>query len=339
MFNKGRGFCYNQSMNKPTIFSGIQPSGRLHIGNYLGALSNFASLQDSGNYNCFFTIVDYHSISETYEAKDKPGQILDLAANFLAAGLDPKKSTLFIQSHVPEHLELAWILNSVTPIAELERMTQYKDKAQRQAQNINAALFNYPVLMAADILIYHATLVPVGVDQKQHLELTNVLARKFNRRFGQYFAEVEPLWTKFPKVMDLKRPEQKMSKSVPEGCIFLDDEPEEIRRKLQKAVTASEAGKKSPGEENLMELLAHFGTADEVKHFSDAQKSGSLKYSELKEVLAKDIAGYFAEFREKKKALLAKPELLKSTLEEGAARAKQTAVKTLQEVKKLIGLF
>ena len=326
-------------MNKPTILSGIQPSGRLHIGNYLGALSNFTQLQNSGKYNCFFTIVDYHSISETYDPKDKPGQILDLAANFLAAGLSPEKSTLFVQSHVPEHLELAWILNSVTPIAELERMTQYKDKAQRQAQNINAALFNYPVLMAADILIYRADEVPVGADQKQHLELTNVLARKFNSRFGEYFNEVKPIWTRFPKVMDLKRPENKMSKSVPEGCIFLDDEPEEIRRKLQKAVTASEAGKQSPGEQNLMSLLGHFGTADEVKYFSDAQKSGSLKYSELKEALAKNISAYFTEFREKKKRLMAKPEYLKQILDEGSSRAQKVASATLKEVKQKIGLI
>jgi tryptophanyl-tRNA synthetase len=236
-------------------------------------------------------------------------------------------------------LELAWILNSVTPIAELERMTQYKDKAQRQAQNINAALFNYPVLMAADILIYHATLVPVGVDQKQHLELTNVLARKFNRRFGEYFAEVEPLWTKFPKVMDLKRPAQKMSKSVPEGCIFLDDEPEVIRHKLQKAVTASEAGKKSPGEENLMELLGHFGKPEDVREFKKQQADGTLKYSELKEVLAQNIAEYFKELREKKQALLAKPNQLKDILADGAVRARKIAGKTLQEVKNKIGLL
>ncbi len=339
MFNKGRGFCYNQSMNKPTIFSGIQPSGRLHIGNYLGALSNFANLQNSGNYNCFFTIVDYHSISETYDPKDKPGQILDLAANFLAAGLNPEKSTLFVQSHVPEHLELAWILNSVTPIAELERMTQYKDKAQRQKKNINAALFNYPVLMAADILIYHADEVPVGADQKQHLELTNVLARKFNSRFGEYFKEVRPIWTRFPKVMDLKRPEQKMSKSVPEGCLFLDDTPEEIAKKLKGAVTASEAGKQSPGEENLMALLGHFGNEEEIKYFSDVQANGSLKYSELKEALAKDIAAYFAGFREKKKELMAKPEYIKQILDEGSSRARKVASATLKKVKEKIGLL
>lgn len=326
-------------MHKPTILSGIQPSGKLHIGNYLGALSNFVRLQNEGRYQCFFTIVDYHSISEDYNPKDKPGQILDLAANFLATGIDPEKSTVFIQSHVPEHVELAWIFNAITPVAELERMTQFKDKAQRQTKNINATLFNYPVLMAADILIYKAAAVPVGFDQKQHLELTNVIVRKFNHRFGKTFEEIKPLWTKFAKVMDLKRPENKMSKSQPDGCLFLDDSPAEIASKIKKAVTATESGKESPGEQNLMELLSHFGESDEISTFKKQQAAGTLKYSELKEALAKDIADYFAEFREKKKSLLAKPEHLKSVLVDGAARARKVASQTLKEVKHKIGLL
>ena len=317
----------------------MQPSGRLHIGNYLGALSNFITLQNSGEHNCFFMIVDYHSISEAYDPKTKPGQILDLAANFLAAGVDPKKSTIFVQSHLSEHTELTWIFNCVTPIAELERMTQFKDKSARQAKNINAALFNYPVLMAADILLYKPAAVPVGVDQKQHLELTNTIVKKFNNRFGKTFTEIKPLWTKFPKVMDLRRPENKMSKSDPGGCVFLDDGPAEIHAKLKKAVTASESGKDLPGEQNLMELLGHFGKADEVKHFADEQKTGKLKYSELKEALAKDISEYFSEFREKKKELLAKPEYIKQVLDEGSSRARKVASATLKEVKGKIGLL
>jgi len=326
-------------MNKPTIFSGIQPSGRLHIGNYLGALSNFVTLQDSGNYNCFFSLVDYHSISENYEPKEKRMMVLDLLANFLAAGLNPEKSTILLQSQMPEHTELAWIFNCIIPVAELERMTQYKDKAQKQIKNINMGLLDYPVLMAADILIYKATAVPVGIDQKQHLELANVIARKFNNRFGNYFEEVKPLWTNFPKVMDLKRPDKKMSKSDPAGCIFLDDEPAEIQKKIKSAVTASEAGQKSPGEENLMLLLAHFGQTGESAHFLNQQKAGTLKFSELKEALAKDIADYFADFREKKKELLAKPEYLAAVLGDGASKAKKVATETLLEVKQKIGLL
>lgn len=325
-------------MQKTTLLSGIQPSGKLHIGNYLGALNNFVSLQENKEYECFFTIVDYHSISEDYSPEEKQKQILDLACDFLASGLDPKKSTLFIQSLVPEHTELAWILNSVTPVAELERMTQFKDKAQKQTKNINAALFNYPILMASDILIYKTQKVPVGVDQKQHLELTNVIARKFNNRFGNTFEEIEPLWTNFPKVMDLKHPLQKMSKSDPLGCIFLDDEPEEINKKLKSAVTASESGKESPGEKNLMELLKYFGKNDEIQEFNKQQTNGTLKYSELKEILAKDIANYFANFREKKKMLLQKPEEVKAIFLEGSKKAREIAHKTLQEVKQKIGL-
>jgi tryptophanyl-tRNA synthetase len=240
---------------------------------------------------------------------------------------------------MPEHTELAWIFNCITPVGEMERMTQYKDKAQKQVKNINMGLFDYPVLMAADILIYKATLVPVGIDQKQHLELANVIARKFNNRFGQYFEEIKPLWTNFPKVMDLKRPDKKMSKSDPSGCLFLDDSPEEIAKKLKQAVTASEAGTKSAGEENLMLLLSHFGSADEIEHFKEDQASGKLKYSELKDTLAKDISEYFAEFREKKKELMAKPEYLAKVLGQGANKAKKVASETLLEVKQKIGLL
>jgi tryptophanyl-tRNA synthetase len=324
---------------KETIFSGIQPSGKLHIGNYLGALSNFVALQNSGNYDGFFTLVDYHSITEDYEPKEKRGMVLDLAANFLAAGLSPEKSTILLQSQMPEHTELAWIFNCITPVAELQRMTQYKDKSQKQVKNINMGLFDYPVLMAADILIYKATAVPVGVDQKQHLELANVIARKFNNRFGQFFEEIKPLWTGFPKIMDLKRPDKKMSKSEPNGCLFLDDSPEEINKKLKQAVTATESGQKSAGEENLMLLLSHFGTADEIRHFTEDQTSGQLKYSELKDALAKNIGDYFAEFREKKKELLAKPEYLAEVLGDSANRARKVAGQTLTEVKQKIGLL
>lgn len=325
--------------DKSVVLSGIQPSGRLHIGNYLGALENFVKLQNSSEYECFFALVDYHSISEDYEPKEKRQMVLDLAANFLAAGLDPKKSTIFLQSQIPEHTELAWIFNCVTPVAELERMTQFKDKSKKQVKNINMGLLDYPVLQAADILIYHAQFVPVGIDQKQHLELTNVIARKFNNRFGKVFNEIKPLWTNFSKIMDLKNPEKKMSKSSPGGCLFLDDSPKEISDKLKKAVTASESGKKSPGEENLFLLLSHFGKKDEISYFADQQSAGTLKYSEIKETLAKDIAEYFAEFREKKKDLLSRPEFLAEVLDQGAKKARTVASTTLTEVKQKIGLL
>lgn len=343
-------------MNK-TIFSGIQPSGRLHIGNYLGALQNFVSLQNSGEYGCFFMLADYHSISEDYEPKQKRQMILDLAANFLAAGLDSQKSIIFLQSQVPEHTELAWIFNCVTPVAELERMTQYKDKAQKQAKNINMGLFDYPVLQAADILMYKASAVPIGQDQKQHLELTNVIARKFNNRFGQVFKEVKPLWTKFPKVMDLKHPEKKMSKSDPAGCVFLDDEPGDIRNKIKKAQASTEGlyeigitdtdsllykaeglSMDKPefrGGINLFRLLVEFNrpAAEEIL------RQKKYQYSEIKEILTDSIISRFVEFREKKKELLSRPEDLAKALGEGARKAREVARATLIEVKQKIGLL
>jgi tryptophanyl-tRNA synthetase len=344
-------------MNKQTIFSGIQPSGKLHIGNYLGALSNFVTLQDGGNYKCFFCLVDYHSISEDYEPKEKRGMILDLLANFLAAGLNPEKSTIFLQSQLPEHTELAWIFDCITPVAEMERMTQYKDKSQRQSKNINMGLFNYPVLMAADILIYKATAVPAGVDQKQHLELANVIARKFNNRFGKFFDEIKPLWTAFPKVMDLKHPDKKMSKSEPEGCLFLDDEPETIKKKITKAVASTEGlyqigitdtnallykadqlaldKPEFRGGINLFKLLLIFNKPAA----EDLIKQNSYQYSEIKAILSDSIIKHFAEFREKKKELLTKPDYLAQVLGDGANKARQIAGQTLMEVKQKIGLL
>ena len=218
---------------KPVLVSGIQPSGRLHLGNYLGALKNFVDLQNSGKYECFFFIADLHSLTEEFNPKEKSKQILELTADFLAAGLDPKKSVIFQQSQVPAHSELAFILNTITPMGELERMTQYKDKSQRQPENINAGLFDYPVLMAADILLYDAKVVPTGDDQNQHLELTRTLARKFNSRFEKTLIEPKNLHTNTPRIMDLRVPGKKMSKSDPSGCLFIDDSPEEIETKYK----------------------------------------------------------------------------------------------------------
>jgi len=326
-------------MSKPRILSGIQPTGKLHIGNYLGALKNFVELQNSGKYDCYFCIVDYHSITEDYEPRQKPRIILDLALDYLAAGLNPKKSTIFLQSQVPQHLELAWIFNTITPIAELTRMTQFKDKAARQVKNINAGLFTYPVLQAADILIYKPQAVPIGHDQLQHLELTNDIGRRFNHKFGHTFETVKPLLTKQPRVMSLLEPSKKMSKSEPAGCIFLTDGPDEILQKIKRAVTdTSPAKEKTPGVANLFSLLAEFGTAENVKNFETAYAEGSIRYSELKESLASLVAEYFMEFRKTREKLAAKPKDLIKLLENGSAKAAKVAAGTLSEVKTKIGL-
>ncbi len=216
--------------NKKILFSGIQPTGELHIGNYLGAIKNWAELQNKGEYNCIYSIVDLHAITIDYDPKVYQDRIIDLAATLLACGIDPKKSILFVQSNVKEHAELCWFLNTIIPVSELQRMTQFKDKTEKNQKNINMGLLDYPVLMTSDILLYGAEIVPVGDDQLQHLELTNIILRKFNNKFGEYFKKVNPYITKSARVMSLNDPEKKMSKSVEGSFIGLDDEPNEIRK-------------------------------------------------------------------------------------------------------------
>ncbi|MDP3057476.1 MAG: tryptophan--tRNA ligase [bacterium] len=328
------------------VFSAIQPSGELHIGNYLGALKNFVELQNkpaspAGRYECFFFIADYHSITENYDPKKKPEQIMNLALDMLAAGLDPKKCTIAIQSQIPEHTELAWIFNTITPMGLLERMTQYKDKAQRQNENINVGLFDYPVLQAADILIYKAGLVPVGQDQVQHLEFTRNIAHAFNNKFGETFPEPEALLTETPKIMSLLDPAKKMSKSAgSKSYIGINDSPETIKEKLKKAVTDTGISKEvTPATKNLFLLLEILGKKEHYETFFAEHKKGTVKYSQLKETLASDIADYFAPFRAKRQELEAKPEYIKKVLADGAERSRKVARATMQEVKEKIGLI
>ncbi|MCL5666599.1 MAG: tryptophan--tRNA ligase [Patescibacteria group bacterium] len=337
-------------MKKEIIVAGIRASGKLHIGNYLGALKQFVELQNDPAKDCYFFIADLHGLTTPFEPSDLSKTILDVTAAYLAAGIDPDKCVFFPQSQVLEHAQLAWIFNCLLPLGELERMTQYKDKARQHKENINAGLLTYPALMAADILMYKGEAVPVGEDQVQHVELARVVARKFNNRFGKTFPEPKTFLREPLRIMSLADPDKKMSKTPhqslrsgagqagDDGCIFLDDTPLEIHRKLKKAVTASESGKKSPGEENLMLLLAHFGKTDGIRHFTEAQNSGTLKYSELKQALAESISEYFTPFREKKKELLARPEYLARVLAQGAAKAAQIARETMLEVKEKIGL-
>ncbi|MBN1325619.1 tryptophan--tRNA ligase [Candidatus Falkowbacteria bacterium] len=324
--------------NKQIVLSGIQPTGELHIGNYLGSLKNFIELQDK--YQCYFFLATYHSITENYNPKEKHKQVLDLAATYLAAKLDPKKCIIFDQADVPACTELAWIFNSITPINELERMTQYKDKAARQIKNINTGLFDYPVLQAADILLYHANFVPVGADQLQHLELTNEIVRWFTNKFGEYFQPIKPLLTKMPKVMSLIEPDKKMSKSLgPSHYIAINDEPDIILAKLKKAVTGMGTEEQIPaGAQNLMTLLSEFGTKEDVVYFENQIKNKTIKYFELKEKLAKNISDYFADYRAKYKELQDKPDYIEKVLKQGAKEAQKVAQKTIKEVKELIGV-
>ena len=325
-------------MDKQTIVSGIRASGKLHVGNYLGALKQFIELQEDLTKQCYFFIADLHALTTPFDPKELARSTLDVAAAYLAAGLNPDKCVFFPQSQVLEHAELAWIFNCLLPLSELERMTQYKEKARAVKTNINAGLLTYPALMAADILIYKANAVPVGDDQVQHVELVRVVARKFNHRFGNTFPEPKTFLNKPLRIMSLTDPSKKMSKTGDEA-LTLDDEPKEIMRKLKKAVTASESGKKSPGEENLMLLLSHFGKDQEIRYFTKVQNNSTLKYSELKGTLAKDIAEHFEQFREKKKQLLSNPAELARILAQGAEKARSVASATLREVKEKTGLL
>lgn len=334
---------------KPVVFSGIQPSGEIHIGNYLGALKNWVALQNSGKYHCVFMIADLHSLNQDFDPKHKQEQIIRTVIDLLALGIDPKQSTLFIQSQVPEHTELTWFFNCVTPVAELERMTQYKDKASRQEHNINMGLLDYPVLQAADILLYDTSFVPVGQDQVQHIELTRNIARWFNNRFGKLFREPKVLLTEIPKVMSLIEPMKKMSKSLGEQhYIALTDEPEVILAKLKRAVTEStgtvpiaymrgkwvlddkkftkldeNTQRGVQGVHNLLTLLRHFAPAATNKKFAIE----TIRYSDLKVELAAAIGETFKSYRERRKALLREHahiiDMLASSTEQarGAARA------------------
>lgn len=326
-------------MGKPIIVSGIQPTGNLHIGNYLGAVKNWVDLQESGKYQMFIFIADLHSLTGTMSAEQRREQTVVTAAELIASGIDPKKTTLFIQSEVKEHTELAWIFNTITPIAELERMTQFKDKSARQEKNINAGLLTYPVLQAADILLYNADFVPIGQDQIQHLELTNEVARWYNNRYAPHFKEVNPLLTPIPKVMSLLEAAKKMSKSLGAGHVLeLADDPDTITNKIKKAVTATEGGKEAPGVQNLLSLLRVFGGEKIYTKFAEDEKAGTIRYGDLKSELSKVVADYFAPFRAKRAELLKDRSKLLKVLANGAKEAQGVTSNTMERIKKEVGL-
>ncbi len=319
-------------MKQETILSGVQATGRMHIGNYLGALKQFVDIQNEGKLECYFFVADLHALTVPREPKKLRQDSLEVVAEYIAAGLDPKKSVIFIQNHVLEHAELSWIFNCITPLSELEKMTQFKDKGKAQKESVNAGLLTYPTLMAADILLYKPNFVPVGEDQVQHIELTRIIARKFNNQFGKTFPEPKPFIRQPLRIMSLKNPEKKMSKTG-DDPIYIDDTPNEIEAKLKKAVT-NEAGAN-----NLIDLLRHFGDKSQVAYFESAQKTGDIKYSELKSSLAVAISDYFADFRAKKKELMADKAMLAEILIDGKERARKIASVTMREVKEKIGLL
>ncbi len=328
-------------MNKKRVLSGIQASGKLTLGNYLGALNSWIKMQEE--YDCYYMIADLHTLTVRRDANELRNNTLNLIAMYIAAGLDPEKNTIFIQSHIPAHSELSWILGCYTYIGELNRMTQYKDKSAKHADNINSGLFTYPVLMAADILIYNADYVPVGEDQKQHLELARDIAERFNSIYGETFVVPEPYTQKEgARIMGLQNPEAKMSKSStnPNDVIFLEDEPDVIMNKFKKAVTDSEGVVKynpetKPGISNLMEIYSVITekTMEEIEKEFEGQGYGTFK-----ETVGKSVVEKIKPVQDKYRELQANPEYLESIYKKGAEKAKLIANQTIADVKNKIGL-
>lgn len=322
------------------IFSGIRPTGNIHLGNYLGAVKQWIDLQKENE--CIFCIVDMHAITTPYDPKEMQKNIFEAASIYLAAGVDPEKSVIFVQSQVKEHAELAWLLGTITPMGELSRMTQFKEKSQTHKDYVNAGLFNYPVLMAADILLYKTHGVPVGKDQEQHVELARTIARKFNQKFEQTFPEPKALMPKEgAKIMSLANPKKKMSKSDDsKSCIFLFDAPEDIEKKIMSAQTDSGKGviynvTKKPGISNLLTIYSLL-TGEKI---SDIEKKFKDKgYGDFKKALARVVIDYLEPFRRKQKELVSRDVYVQEILKKGQSRAKTIAETTIQEVRQKMGL-
>ena len=327
---------------KPIIFSGIQPSGTLTLGNYIGALRNFSKLQD--DYDCIYSIVDMHAITVRQNPADLRRRCMELAAIYIASGIDPKKSLIYCQSHVSAHAELAWVLNCFTYMGEMSRMTQYKDKCAKHADNINVGLFDYPVLMAADILLYQTNLVPVGVDQRQHLEICRDIAMRFNGIYGDVFKMPEPYIPKVgARVMSLSDPGAKMSKSDkdPNGSIYLMEKPEDILRKFKRAVTDSDTENcvrydpaNKPGVANLMTIYS----AVTGKSFDEIEQEFAGKgYGAFKPAVGEAVVETLRPIREEATRLMKDKGYLESVYKAGAEKAGYVAEKTLRKVYKKVG--
>jgi tryptophanyl-tRNA synthetase len=325
-------------MSKKRLFSGIQPSGEIHIGNYLGALKNWVGLMES--HEAIYCVVDYHAITIPYEPSEFPNRVMDSAAMLMAVGLDPEKCTLFVQSHVPEHTELSWILGTVINIGHLERMTQFKEKSKQHEENVNVGLFTYPVLQTSDIVLYKAGVVPVGEDQVQHVELAREIVRRFNARFGPVFPEPQEKVTAAARIMGLDG-KAKMSKSL-NNTIGLTDTPDEIRDKLKTAVTDENRKRRNdPGNPdicNIFTLHKHLSppqTVDNVR--VECQRAG-IGCIECKASLAENMIRELSPIRERYLGITAEPARIKSALKKGADHCRAIARKTMEEVHSAMGM-
>lgn len=328
-------------MERKVLFSGIKPSGELTLGNYLGAIKNWVKLQDE--YDSYFCVVDLHAITVKQEPKDLRARTLQILATYIASGIDPDKCTLFIQSHVPAHSEGAWLLNCYTYMGELSRMTQYKDKSQKLGESISAGLFNYPVLMAADILLYNTDLVPVGKDQKQHLELARDIAERFNNLYSPTFKIPEAyIPTSGAKIMDLQDPLKKMSKSEdnPNGYILLNDSPDVIKKKISRAVTDSigvvNYSDEQPGVKNLINIISAITNRNPEDIVKDYEGQG---YAKLKQDVAEIVVEEIKPIQDRVNQILSDKAYLESIYKKGAEKANYVANKTLRKMQRKIGFI
>ena len=327
-------------MSARRILSGIQPTGLMHIGNYFGAVRNWVALQEDPKAECFYCAVDYHSTTVEYDPKDLRARSLGLILDLMACGIDPERSSLFLQSQVPEHTELAWVLASATSYGDLTRMTQFKDKSEGK-KFVASSLFTYPVLMAADILVYKATHVPVGDDQKQHLELTREIAHKFNATYGETFPEPKDLYTAATRIMSVADPTKKMSKSAGEThYVGVFEDEASARKKIQRAVTdtgGAATAEMSPGVKNLFLLLEQTAPASAIEPFTAAHREGKLRYGDLKAAVADHLMAALKPLRERRAALT--EDDARKALARGGERARAIARATMDEVREKIGLY
>ncbi len=319
------------------IFSGIRPSGKLHLGNYLGAIKNWIELQDK--HKCIYGIVDLHAITTPFEPNSLKQNIKDTILDYLALGLDPKKSTFMLQSMVPEHLELAWYFGSLVKLTELNRIPTFKEKIKEHPKDITSDLLNYPILMAADILIYKADLVPVGEDQVPHIEFANDIGQRFNKKFDYTFPKVKPLLTEGARIMSLKDPSKKMSKTGDEG-IALNDSEEDINKKITKAVTDTGTDiiydkQKKPAISNLLTIY-NLLSNNSIKELEEKYKGKG--YADLKKDLVQVIINFLKPFQKRRKELESKPNYVEKVIQEGSEKARIEAKKNILEIKEKIGL-
>ena len=325
---------------KKVMLSGIQPSGDLHLGNYLGAIKNW--VERTEEFDNYYFMADMHTITVRQTPADLRRRTLEQLALYIACGLDPEKNTLFIQSHVPQHAELGWVLQCYTMFGELSRMTQFKDKSAKHQDNINAGLFAYPSLMAADILLYQPDFIPVGEDQKQHCELTRDIAQRFNHVYGDVFKIPEPYIPKTgARVMSLNAPDSKMSKSIPEGCIFMMEKPEDIQRKFKRAITDSDTENcvrfdpaNKPGVANLMSIYSAITGRSYAEIEAEFAGCG---YGKFKPAVGDAVVECLRPIREEATRILADKAYLENVYKTGAEKASYVANKTLRKVYKKIG--